>query len=602
MQEYHPAGFRFLARMSHTTFYGIIFLYTVLLSFQGLDLGDEGLNSVFYRNIFTHPESVLYSFVFWFNGIVGGLFDLAFPGLGLWGLRFLGCISLLFTVILAHRLLEKYLDKAWLRIGLLFSLLVIANNIRIFHYNYQCLLLFMLCVTFLHKGLTNNRNGWLLAAGAMVALEMLTRIPSVVNLGLVIVIFFHGFLYKIPLRKQFAGATAFLAGFVLCLVAMLVVMHFLGHLPTFRASMNLIKEMSAGNASSHYGISKLLRQFFVLYGSAVKHGIFFATPVIGGAILINLLPAQYRYRKAMVNACILMLVAGYLVAVALNIIHHTRMVFLFVDIALLGTGLIILTGKNKPIQVLALAGAYFVLTYPLGSSDGIHTVGMYTFILALPIAIDYFARWTRLEGHFTLSTIPRQLKLQTLIRKEQFTLIGKWSVIVIFAALLYQAYYYPFFDTHPRTKMTHVVNNKFVKAIYTTRERADAIDALLQESSKYIKPGDAVLMYHTIPLLHYMTETRPYLHNSMPWLYDGRFFANELNNTAKETGQLPVIIRQRIKTVGEAATWPDPPEEPDENWDQLNRERDEALEDFISRYEYQEVWKNEIFSILISNK
>ncbi|MCR6721335.1 MAG: hypothetical protein NVV59_13865 [Chitinophagaceae bacterium] len=151
MQEHHPVRYGFLARMSNAAFYGIIFLYTLLLTFQGLDLSDEGLNAVFYQNIYTHPESVQYSFVFWFNGIIGGLFDQLFPSPGLWGLRFLGCISILLSVFLTHRLLEKYLRKDLLRIGILFAMLVIANNIRIFHYNYQCVVLFLLAATFLHK-------------------------------------------------------------------------------------------------------------------------------------------------------------------------------------------------------------------------------------------------------------------------------------------------------------------------------------------------------------------------------------------------------------------------------------------------------------------
>lgn len=599
MQEHHPVRYGFLARMSNAAFYGIIFLYTLLLTFQGLDLSDEGLNAVFYQNIYTHPESVQYSFVFWFNGIIGGLFDQLFPSLGLWGLRFLGCISILLSVFLTHRLLEKYLRKDLLRIGILFAMLVIANNIRIFHYNYQCVVLFLLAATFLHKGLCDDKKSWLFAAGACVALETLTRIPSLVNVGLVLAIFFYGYLNNSSTRKQLVGAFAFMAGFGVCLAAMLALMYYLGHLTIFLDAMKQVKEMGAGDENSHYGLSKLIKQFFVLYGSAMKYGIFFAIPLLGGAIIVNFFPQSYVYRRAIVITCTLLLFAGYTIAVILHIFDHTRIMFVLVDLALVGCGLVILTSTNRIMQVLAFMGAYFVLTYPLGSSDGIYTVGMYTLWIALPIAFDFFGKLKHFQNHSKLESAAKDLNLRTFITQRQFRFIGNWSAAIILFALLFQAYYYPFFDHHPRTKMTHAVNNKYVKAIYTTQGRAQAVNEVLAEGSKYIQPGDAVLMYHTIPLLHYMTETQPYLANSMPWLYTGSVFEKELNETLQKTGRLPVIVRQLIKTVHDAANWPDPPAKFDESWSEINKDRDEALDAFIQTHNYTEVWRNGVFAILV---
>ena len=182
--------------MPSWAFAGLIFLYCILMTFQGLDLSDEGLNAVFYRNIYTDPESVQYTFMFWLSGVVGGAFDYMFPNMGVWGHRMLGAFTLGITCMLAYKLLRPFLGRAALRIGLLFALLVIANNIRMFHYNYLCMLLYMLCALFLFNGLKRNKPFLIFLAGMMVAFETLARIPSLVNLGLVLAIFYYGYLQQ----------------------------------------------------------------------------------------------------------------------------------------------------------------------------------------------------------------------------------------------------------------------------------------------------------------------------------------------------------------------------------------------------------------------
>jgi hypothetical protein len=147
--------------------------------------------------------------------------------------------------------------------------------------------------------------------------------------------------------------------------------------------------------------------------------------------------------------------------------------------------------------------------------------------------------------------------------------------------------------------MTAQVDNPYIRHVYTTPERANAINELLTESKKYFQAGDTVLMYHTIPMMHYLTRTRPFLRNALPWLYEGSFFAGELRNTVEKTGQKPVIVRQLIKTVAEASNWPDPPPFFDENWATINAKRDEALESFIHEHGYREVWRNGVFAIYV---
>ena len=60
--------------MNVYVFFLLIFIYHVLVIFQGIDFNDEGFHVAFYQQIFNDPESVQYAFWGWLSGIVGGAF------------------------------------------------------------------------------------------------------------------------------------------------------------------------------------------------------------------------------------------------------------------------------------------------------------------------------------------------------------------------------------------------------------------------------------------------------------------------------------------------------------------------------------------------
>src|SRR4029077_16234411 len=85
-------------------------------------------------------------------------------------------------------------------------------------------------------------------------------------------------------------------------------------------------------------------------------------------------------------------------------------------------------------------------------------------------------------------------------------------------------YDYPHSDMENRAAMRYAVDNKYMKGIFTTKERAEEINQLLAASSKYVKPNDRVLAYDCVPIFHFMTETIPYTRNPWPWLYQSNTF------------------------------------------------------------------------------
>ena len=88
----------------------------------------------------------------------------------------------------------------------------------------------------------------------------------------------------------------------------------------------------------------------------------------------------------------------------------------------------------------------------------------------------------------------------------------------------------------------------------------------------------------------------------MPWFYNASIFRDELNETLNEKKTLPVIVEQLKKTVGNAGNWPEAPVFYDSAWHKRNLPRDSVLNEFLTAHSYKEVWKNDVFKILVPTR
>ncbi len=600
MTTYKPSA-TFFERMNPRVFFFLVFLYQLIFTFQGVDLSDEGFYATFYQQIFKHPEATTYNFMFYLSGVIGGAFDYVFHGLGVWGLRFAGVLVTTYTVIVTYNLLKRYLNPGYLKIGLLLVLLFINNNLKEIHYNDLSALFNMLTIAYLLAGLRENRPGKLFLAGLFVSLCAFTRLPNILSLGLGLGIFYYGFQKKNSLKVQIGQALSFGSGFIFMTGVILLFMKMVGHLPVFLNTIKLLQKMGQGGKDSFYGPMVLIKNFLITYTGAVKYTLFFAVAALIAAIAANIFKKQSFYQKWLVAAARWTIIIGFCYLIYSGRIDLDMLVYIFAGIVMITTFLIIFSPVSVDIKFLALTGCYILLTYPFSSSASLFTVGKYSLWLSFPIAVDYMFNIQTL-GRITVWK--KSIKLPAFLSFKGTTLNGVWTSVVIVCvfACLYFTYYYPFFDKHDRLGMHYSVNNKYMKGIYTTKERADVLNELLDASAKYVQPGEQVLAYHSIPMYHYWTETIPYLRNSMPWFYDAPLFSDELKQTLQEKKVLPVVVQQLKKTVGNAGNWPEEPAVFDSAWHKKNEPRDSVLNQFLQEHHYTEVWKNNIFKILVPRK
>jgi hypothetical protein len=587
-------------------FFLLIFIYHVAVIFQGLDFNDEGFHLAFYQQIFNDPESVQYAFWGWLAGIVGGTFMKAFPFMGIWGIRLLGAIISTGTIIVAYNLLKNYVHNGYLKVSMIMLSLFINGDAKNLYYNNLSAFLYFVTAYFLFTGLRDKKKWMVLSAGFFAGLNIFSRLPNVLGMGLILAILYDGYLTKTHFRILLTRSVIFLCGTVLACFIVFVAMKSLNHFTYFAGSLKML--FSSSNQATQddglngaYGIGRLLKNNLIDYGKSLQFVL------IVGLLVFLILQVQYSGRnssKAFRAGFRLFLYALALVVFALPFtgwFTGYRLTEFFVGMSLLSAVVLFDKGISKGYKLLTFIGGLIFLIHPFGSSEGISTVVVYSMWLSFPIAVDYIVGLKKANLRWGKTLSCRLSPLKTSLHTVLFRRIIWVLICVVSVACIYNVIRYPYLcDLHRREDMRYSVNNKFMKTVFTSKGRADAIDGLLLASSKYVKPNDYVLAYDCMPLYHFMTETRSYVRNPCIWFYTTGLFREELNYAELNNRQMPVIVRQLIKTTGDGSAWPET--RPAQNYLTFSRTqgKNKILDEFIRRHNYKEVWNNGEFEILVA--
>ena len=124
------------------------------------------------------------------------------------------------------------------------------------------------------------------------------------------------------------------------------------------------------------------------------------------------------------------------------------------------------------------------------------------------------------------------------------------------------------------------------------------LDTLMLHLQPLIQRDDYLLCFQSVPMVNYLTETRPYLGNSWPWTYDSDNMERQFIKAKSTIPTLPVIVRNK----SEVATW----YRHSEDWDNVNSgswcvtsRKIELIQNFIRDNGYTIHWENDLFQILV---
>ncbi len=567
----------------------LIFCVFFLLSLQGFDVCDEGWYLSFYQQIFDNPESVEYNFAFWLTGVVGGVWYKIFPNGGIVSFRVLALIVNLVTLIISYKVLRQFIKKNIALLSLTMIFFINDFALLAFYYNHFSSLLAVIVVWLLISGL--KKDNWILIilAGFVTAANVFARLPNILLFSFVLVfpaqyIMDNG---SKNFKKCINNILYYSLGAVLGFFIVYLVLLAFNHLDVFKnAVLGIIDK--GGEQDSNHNIFRLLKVYKTQYG-----GILLTSLKI--AMIFAVYTLFNGYTK---NKIVLKFVLQALIFLAFSYLVYSQNISIMYAFGFFGTLATIFTRAiNVNTRLLALLSLLFMVLLPFGSDGGIHNAGYVSLWFSLPFFFWYILNINDLK--ITLNSF----KSSSIISINH-NIIKR--IIIVFVLAFFMTKFYKmsntsYFDGGSRFNKKYTIYNTLAN-IYTTQERATIINDLLEELDGFVTEGDYLLAYDKIPMINYLTKTKPYMGISWVWVYDSYTFERKLKEAENEIEALPIVVLQKFETIGGfSEPVKDYMDETKEETYNYKRGRVKAMNAFLKRNNYSIVWSNDYFDILKPN-
>ncbi len=573
----------------------LIIICPLLFIWQGLDFTDTGYYLTNYQQILNDPKSVSYSFAIWLTDIIGGIWILLFgDSLGLLGINIAGVLVIYATTFLSYLLLKPYVDRKYLLAGLLLTFLY-TKWVMPLYYNNLTSLFFVASAFFLVNGLKNNRNWQIFISGLILGLNIFIRLPNILGFILISGIFFYGYINKTEVKLQVKQAISFILGYILAILLVIVAMKMLGHYEIFLNSIYTIYEIGA-DKESHHGIIKILEINIMQYLHLIMIccvGILF---VIIVSMFISILKKPHTYY----NILLAVASVGIIILALLTLeepYHRLNLMVTGILYLVLISYIINLKKGDNVFRLILFVGLLILFITPIGSNNGIRN-SVYGMWIPIPIVFVYAFRLRRINAEFVTESDFATIRwIRINLNPEKVALLRSCVITSFITLSLVWCFIYTYRDSPNRVEMRYSVEHPRLRGIFTTKERSRVVQELLDEINKYVKEDDYLLAYNGIPMIHFLTKTRPYLYNS--WI-DGipsYQLKRMLDNAIDEKTELPVVVRAKFETS--QFHWPKV------KIKVLSKTRKETgiiIEDFLIQNKYSLIWENEFFEILVPPK
>ena len=541
----------------------LLVLYQMLGVFFGMDIADAGFYLTFYDNIFSHPESVEYNFMYYLSGIIGGTFQSLFPSMGMCGMRLLGVAFNTLCAVILYFALRRHVDERALTLG---CALVITSFIAppyTLCYDLCTIVFYVLAITLLWRGMEKDKMWMIVLAGVMAGLNILVRIPNVLGLSMALLPLIRYFVERrrldISWQRSAIQTLSFLGGAVAGVGLVLALMperHYT-HLLNVLRDLRSIAADESGTAS--HSTSRMIMVQLQFYASNLWVAVKLAIPV-----------AIYWWAHSRSSLPTWVVWTLKVVALAVFIWLVMRMLPLQpMWVMCLAGGIMVIIEqwkKRSGLVWMAVLGIGMMLVMPLGS-DGAYNNGSIIAWALAPVAALWWIHRSRVA----------------------------FPLALIAVCALHMVTWGAYFDGGSLWHKRYAIDNDRAAHIYTTRERADILNTVLHGIEPYVKPGDQLMAYGSAPLMNYLTHTRPYLGCSWVEQLSAPMLEKKLA-MAPKTG-LPIILQQKFNNLW--MFWGEPTEDFRTDYGQQDSYRDnrklEVLNRFLSDYDYQAIYEDTHF-------
>ncbi len=488
-------------------------LYLSLGVVFGFDVCDNGQYMTMYANIFTAPDTVGYHFMYYLSGIVGGVVLWALPSMGLLGMRLFGLLCLVACMLTVWRILKLHISPSAIVLGNALSMVAFVALPVTFCYDILSIMLYLLAI----EQLLKRQPLTVLFGGCLLGINAFSRTPNVLGFVFAFTPLLMAWCNGASVAKGVRRTAVAVLGVIVGVGAVLMLMWALGHLHIFFDNLATLRQIASdGSGESSHSIGSLIAQQFSFYY------IEFTTWLKLASIICIYTILRQRIASPLVRVVML----GC--ALAVSVWMMWRMQLLQPIWALCAVGcLTVIVNRRDAVRALGAVAFLLMLIFPMGSDSAFNSGSIIT-MLAAPIAIAVCIRHTQ------------------MFRTAYF--IVAFALVCVAKMATEGAY----FDGGRLWEKTASIENSRAAGILTTPERAAIINEVLDGIKPWVHPGDTMLVYGSMPMLNYLTDTRPAMDCCWPELLSSALLTERLNNVKT----LPIVLRQKFVSIGTEFTAP----------------------------------------------
>lgn len=278
----------------------ILLIYPLIKVNQGIDLTDSCYGLVNFR-FFPHAGREWTVATYLAN--VVGAFLLRLP----FGDTLIGIRVYTGLLVSAMALLSYYFLKGKMSSWIAFLGELVAIGLcwipTTSLYNYLTFFLFLCGSVTLYRGLIWHRRTLMALAGVFLGLSVLTRLPNILECGLILTVFYYGALKKKEAREIWKDVAACVAGFAGAFAAGFFV---IGAEFGFRAYGKMLSGLSGyGATDASYSPFSMLTSIAGAYVFSLKWVLLLLVATVMGVVMFFVLPGRYEKAKMALYVCML---------------------------------------------------------------------------------------------------------------------------------------------------------------------------------------------------------------------------------------------------------------------------------------------------------
>lgn len=568
----------------------LVVILQMILGFQGFDVCDDGFVLTSFQQIFNNPESVEYNFVYYLSTIVGGIWHEMYPNGGILWFRFFTVLVNTLKFVIAFLILKEIIPKRIALAGCFMLLFVNNFGFLTFYHNYLTEVLALSSIYFFLKYFKTDLYKYLFIASFLTGINVFTRLPNITLFVLALSIPYFCYLKKQRFLSSIKPILFYVLGSITGLLTICLLMFSLGHLEIFTKALLSLFDLGETKGSTH-DVGALIS----FYGYEYQQLLFYGTILI---ISIVGLSMTNRYIGAKKLPRYTMYLLAFLCYTKLFLHYHLYFIY---AIGMVGT-LAILSSKsaNTVLKSMASIGLLMAIFLPVGSAAGIYSSGFMCLWLSFPL----FFYWLYSEAPLVIDWFKFP---ENNDRQKLFKTVCILMILAFVSAKFYNISKESYFDYGSRFQKTFTIESDLAKGIYTKENRANIINDILNELKHQVKKGDYLFVYDKLPMLHFLTETKPYLYNPWVWIYDHNSFKKQLLRAENEIKTYPVVVVQKFDSHNGFS-----PPIPNYLKSTTNHKgipllqnellKHKQTQQFLTRNAYKIVWSNDFFDILKTQK